>query len=228
MPPSDPIFRLPNNSEHIAVIGRNGSGKTQFATWVLSNLDYDKRPWLIVNFKEEDIFEDIPGSRPMDITGKIPTQSGVYIISAIIGDKNDLELLNDFFHRVWLHRDVGVLVDEGYVATGLRWFRACLTQGRSRHVTLMVLAQRPVFMDRFVWSEASRFAAFDLNMQDDKLTTGKMVPGYSKVELDVLPPYHCVWHDVKTNQTMILTPAPDRGTILDSFRAKARLRHKAL
>lgn len=218
-------FRLPGDDEHMAIIGRNGSGKTQFATWVLSERSFDRMPWIVLNFKEEPIFDEINQAREFKLTDKIPSQPGIYVCDVVAFHEKDAETLDQFFFHCWQHRNVGIFVDEGYNATGLKWFRACLSQGRSRNVPMVVLSQRPVWMDKFVWSEASRYAAFDLNITDDKITASKMIPGYKLVRLQ---PFHCVWHDVKTKQTMILSPCPDRDRILRRFRERSRIVHKAL
>jgi hypothetical protein len=216
---------MPSDTEHVAIIGRNGSGKTQFATWMLSERSYDKMPWIVLNFKGDDLIDEIPGHREMAITDAIPKSPGIYVTSPVIASKEDQALLDDFFRRCWERQNVGIYVDEGYMATGLKWFRAVLSQGRSRHVPMIVISQRPVWMDRFVWSEASRYAAFDLNLQDDKETADKMIPGYRQVNL---PAFHSVWHDVKSDRTVILTPAPDRETILAAFRSRAKVKTKAI
>lgn len=219
------LFRFPDDTEHVAIIGRNGSGKTQFATWMLSERSWNIIPWIVLNFKGDDLIDSIPHTTSMDITDRIPSRPGIYVADPIVASKEDQEKLNDFFHRCWVHENVGIYVDEGYMATGLRWFRACLSQGRSRKVSMMVISQRPVWMDRFVWSEASRYAAFDLNLRDDKQTADNMIPGYKQVKL---PEFHSVWHDVKRDRTVILTPAPNRETILARFKERSGIRYKAL
>lgn len=219
------VFRFPKDSEHIAIFGRNGSGKTQFATWMLSERSFDRMPWIVLNFKGDDLIEAIPGRKEYDLKSRIPSSPGIYVSNAGIHDKDDQETLDAFFHRAWEKQKVGIYVDEGYMASGLKWFRACMSQGRSRRIPLMVLSQRPVWMDRFVWSEASIFVAFDLNLQDDKDTADRMIPGYRRVKLK---PFHAVYHDVKADKTAILTPAPDRDSILRRFRERSRIVHKAL
>ena len=219
------LFRFPRDDEHVAILGRNGSGKTQFAVWMLAERSWDRMPWIIINSKGDDLIDSIPNTREVSLTGSIPSSPGIYVMRPILASKDDLDDLNDFYRRVWQKQNVGIYADEGYMSTGLKWFRACLTQGRSRTIPMVVLGQRPVWLDRFVWSEASRFAAFDLNLRDDQKTADNMIPGYREINLK---PFHCVWHDVKIDRTLILTPAPDRASILRRFRERARVQHKAL
>ena len=216
---SDEVFRFPRDDEHIGIFGRNGSGKTQYATFVLSERSFDVMPWYILNFKDEDLFYEIPKLKLVKIGEPVSGQPGVYMINCGVGSKKDDEELDDFFHRAWQHRNVGIFVDEGYNATGLKWFRSCLAQGRSRRVPLMVISQRPVYMDKFVWSEASLYTAFDLNIKDDKDTANGMIPGYRNVRL---PEHHSLFHDVKANRTCILKPCPDRDTIMERFRERTK------
>lgn len=218
-------FHLPGDDEHTAIIGRNGSGKTQFGVWMLSERSWNSKPWIILNTKDDDLIDAIPGSKPYRIDDRIPREAGVYVAKPIIGDQKDQERLDNFYRRVWDQKRVGIFADEGYVSTGLKWFRAILTQGRSRRLPMIILAQRPVWIDRFVWSEASYFCGFDLTLADDRDTTGKMVPGYKSISL---PAYHSLWHDVKGKLTIGLTPVPDRDTILQRFRDRAPVKRRAI
>ncbi len=218
-------FRLPKDSERVAIFGRTGSGKTQFGTWLLSRLSWNKIPWIVLDFKREGLFSAIPDTTPMDIDARIPRKAGVYVCSPIVADKADAERLNQLFRRIWEKERVGIFVDEGYMATGLRWFRACLQQGRSRRIPMIILSQRPVWMDRFVWSEASQFIAFDLTLEDDRQTANKLIPGYSRVSL---PDYHAVWHDVSNKTTAVLTPAPASASIIAGFRERAPMQRKTI
>jgi hypothetical protein len=218
-------FNLPRDDEHIAIIGRNGSGKTQFAAWMLAERSWPQRPWIILNFKRDPLLDAIPRARSMALDEKLPRQSGIYNIRQTMTAKEDSALLDIFFQRVWDRGRIGLFIDEGYIASGLKWFRACLTQGRSRHVPMMILSQRPVWMDRFVWSEASYYVAFALNLKDDRETAGNMIPGYRDIRL---PPFHALWHAVKRDQTLGLTPVPDSADILTRYRARAPFSLRAI
>ena len=220
-----PDFVMPGVEDRVAVLGRTGSGKTQFAVWLLSNANFDRMPWIVMNFKGDKLIDEIPGTFDLDIDERIPTAPGIYVTRPIVADKDDKEKLNEFFRRCWERENVGIYVDEGYMATNIKWFRACLTQGRSRHVPMIVLSQRPSWIDTFVWTEATYFAAFDLNREDDKILAGKMLPGYRNAKL---PPYWSIWHDVNRDSTFMLKPVPDRDTLLARFRARLPTRRKAI
>ena len=107
-------------------------------------------------------------------------------------------------------------------------FRALLTQGRSKHIPLIVLSQRPVYMDRFVLSESNIYQVFRLNHKKDRETVQAFIPK-RKIDLEVpLPRFHSVWYDVVEDHAAKLAPVPDIKTIHAMFaRRFQRVRSKA-
>lgn len=213
-------FVLPNDTERLAIFGKTGSGKTQAACWHLSNAAFDRMPWIVLAFKPdpEGIIENMPGAHEIGLGDRLPKHPGIYWTQPMVFDKDDKEKLDDFFRRVWTQRKIGLYIDEGYVASGCRWFRACLTQGRSLRIPMIILSQQTVWMDTFVWSEADYYQAFQLNRKPNIDTADAMIPGYREARKSGLPAYHSVWHDVPRDRTFVLSPVPDRDTILQSFR----------
>lgn len=220
-----PDLILPGGSDRLAIIGRTGSGKTQAAVWHLSNADYNNKAWIILAFKPDPhgLIENLPGSTEIKITDRIPKSAGIYWCQPLMVDKDDKELVNDFFRRVWERKNTGLYIDEGYPCSGMRWFRACLTQGRSLRVPMIVLSQQPVWMDTFVWSEADFFQAFHLNRKPNVDTADSLIPGYRSARRNGLAEYHSVWHDVARDRSFVLRPVPDRDTILQSFRDRRKV-----
>lgn len=221
-----PDLILPSDTERLAIIGKTGSGKTQAACWHLSNASFDKMPWIVLAFKPDPtgLLENLPGMEEISIKDKIPSHPGIYFCQPLLVDKDDKELVDDFFRRIWTKRKTGIYIDEGYPCSGMRWFRACLTQGRTLRVPMIVLSQQPVWMDTFTWSEADYFQAFHLNRKPNVDSADSMIPGYRSARLNGLPPYHSVWHDVARDRTFVLRPVPDRATILQSFRDRRAVR----
>ena len=220
-----PTLILPNDSHRLAVVGRTGSGKTQAAVYWLSGRSWDKKPWVVFNFKGDDLIDKIPGTFDLDVTDKAPKHPGLYIMRPLVADKDDKEKLDQFLMRCWQRENIGLYIDEGYMATGLKWFRACLTQGRSRHVPMIVLSQRPVWLDVFVWSEADFYQAFHLNRLEDQIKTAEMVPGFRGLKL---PEYFSLWHDVKQGASMMLAPVPAEDAILQLYRERMPVRRRAI
>lgn len=213
-------FELPKTSQRTAVIGRTGSGKTQFGVWLLSCANIDEQPFVIVDFKRDKLVNAIPYAK--HITYKdIPTLPGVYILHSSI---EELDQLDDFFQRVLYQENIGLFIDETYpIGKNSSPFNMLLTQGRSKNIQMFCLSQRPSWISRFVFSESDFFSVFHLNMRDDEKTIESMTP----LDLDEqLPPYYSRWHDVTRNCNFILQPVPDRDTLLSRFEEKLRDLHE--
>lgn len=204
------------------MIGRTGSGKTQAGVWHLSMRDFDKMPWVALNFKDDELLNSLPGVKEIEIDARIPNDPGVYMAHVAPDEK---DIADDFLMRAWQHQNVGLFVDEGYMLTGGSGFRRCLTQGRSRHIPMIVLSQRPVWMDRFTWSESDYFQLFKLKLDDDRNTAAQYVgnAAYKK-----LPDYHSIWHDVAVDRSFLLQPVPDRATLVQTFRDRLGVRRKLI
>lgn len=205
------MFRFPNNTQRMAIVGRTGSGKTQFAAWVLSHAPFHKQPYVMVDYKYDGLLNDIEGIREIGLN-EYPKKPGLYIVHP---SPNDEEGIEKFLMGVWAKERIGIYIDEGYMidknSPGLT---AILTQGRSKHIPAIVLSQRPVMLNRFILSEADFHAVFHLNDRRDQ----KTVEGYLPGKLDErLPDYHCRWYDVGKDKNLILQPVPDRDKILSRF-----------
>jgi len=208
----DGILHLPSDSERVAIIGHTGSGKTQAAVWQLSLRNYTTQPWIVFNFKGDGLIDSIPGTFDLGIKDRIPKRPGIYVVRPLPDDKENLDA---FLFRVWKQERVGIYADEGYMLTGLKYFRACLTQGRSKRIPMIVLSQRPRWIDRFVWSEADYLQAFSLSQADDKDLVDGMIPGYDDVEL---PEFWSLWRDVRRRQTLMLRAVPTEEQIRRAFK----------
>lgn len=205
---------LPRYDKRTAVIGSTGSGKTQFAVWLLSSRDFHIRPWMIFDFKGDDLISQL-GAIEIKITDKPPTKPGLYLVRPLPGDD---ELVSDFLRKCWAQEHIGIYIDEGYMVPKLdRWFRACLTQGRSKEIEMIILSQRPVWMDKFVFTEANYFAVFNMNSEDDRKTVSKFL---GKEKPNLLPKYHCLWYDVDRQQSALFKPVPDREAIIQVFKSR--------
>lgn len=202
-------INLPNKTSRTAVIGSTGTGKTQFSVWLLSHC-FDNRPWFIFDFKGDELLDEL-SAKEISLT-MWPKEPGLYIIRPLPGDD---ALVSDFFRKCWQNENCGIYIDEGYmVPKNDRWFRACLTQGRAKHVQMIVCSQRPVFLDKFVWTESNFFAVFNLTNGDDRKKVGEFMDG---TRGKLLPPYHSLWYDVARQRSDILGPVPDAETLISVF-----------
>lgn len=203
--------RLPNDSQRAVIIGATGSGKTVAGMWHLSMRDYDIKPWLAFDFKDDENLNAIPRAVHMTCSDPLPEQPGIYIVHVMPDDPN----LSPMFQRIWMHQRMGVYIDEGYmIGQHDSWYRALLTQGRSREIPIITLSQRPVWMDRFVFSEAEFFQVFRLNDVRDIRSVQAFIP-YDITKR--LPEYHSYYYDVKRNELVVLQPVPDVDALLSRF-----------
>lgn len=209
--------KLPKADNRTAVIGSTGSGKTQFSVWLLSTRDFMLRPWVIFDFKGDALLEEI-GAKEISLR-QFPREPGLYIVRPLPGDEI---LVSNFFFQCWANGDIGIYIDEGYmVPKNDRWFRACLTQGRSKHIEMIVCSQRPVFLDKFVFTESNFFAIFNMNYAEDR----KHVAAYlDNRKPGLLPKYHCLWYDVGEQKSAAFKPVPEANKLIETFAKKLDLK----
>lgn len=205
--------RLPGNMDRLTEIGCTGSGKTVAALWQLSKKDFKEMPWVILDFKRED-FNDV---RARKIGYEIPEDGGLYIIQPRLDEKKKLE---NFLWKVWDSRGIGIYIDEAYMVEYMESnepFIAILTQGRSKHIPMINLAQRPAWISRFVISEAQYIQVFDLTDLRDYETLENFMP---KLEGRTLPTYHSWYWDVRQKQLVQFSPVPPKEEIIAAINRK--------
>lgn len=222
MPDGGERIFLPSNTQRIAIVGRTGSGKTQAAVWHLSMRDFTERPWIIFNFKGDDLIDSIPLTRELKLTNKAPTNPGLYIVRPMPHEKEDLD---DFLWSVWSNENTGLYFDEGYMIGNSKPFQAILTQGRSKEIPCIVLTQRPVLVSRFVWSESDFFQVFSLTNAQDQDTIRDWMPFPDDGKI---PRFHSLYHSVSSSQTVMLRPVPERDELLTAFRKRLSVTRKAI
>jgi hypothetical protein len=216
-------MKLPGDQDRIAIIGATGSGKTHAAMWHLSLRNYDQKPWIVIDYKLEEFINEIPGTFRMSLRDPIPSRPGIYIVQPNMGDEDSVE---GMMWKIWAQENVGVFIDEGYmVGTTNRGFRMLLTQGRSKHIPMIVLCQRPVWMDRFVFSESQFFQVFHLNSAKDVQTVEQYVPQDLSTQL---PERWSYYYDVRARSLVKLRPMPDKDAILDTFDTKLATLRKVI
>jgi hypothetical protein len=217
-----PSFRFPTGKQRVSVMGHTGSGKTHLSTWLLSHADWHRKPHVIVDFKYDDFFREIErstykGIEELQLTDKIPRKPGLYIVHPLPHETDELD---EFLWKIWEKERTGVFVDEAHMMSHSPKhgaFRALLTQGRSKNIPMITVTQRPAWVSKFVFSEADYYSVFHLTDDTDKKRVMEFVPADLRKDL---PEYHSYWHDVAKRKTNILTPVPDRATILARFQAR--------
>lgn len=206
-------FVFPTNTDRSILIGRTGSGKTQAGAWLLSHANFDEQPWIIVDYKYDSLLNEIEGVEHINFK-KLPKESGLYIIHP---HPHDEYLVDNMFFNIWAQEHTGVFIDEAYMTPNFRRYRgydAMLTQGRSKHIPIISLTQRPCRVTPFAFSESDYFSVFHLNTRRDQLTVEDYAPISMKKKL---PAYHSHWYDVKRDKKYLMQPVENRGTILARF-----------
>jgi len=217
-------FRLPSESQRAVVIGKTGSGKTQAATWMLSQKAFDRRPFFVLDFKLDDLLNEIPGIQEYRLGAKLPKKPGLYITHPIPGDEDAVE---EFLWSIWKRGNAGVFLDETYMVNkNSHAFRAILTQGRSKRIPVIMCTQRPVEITRFCFSESEFVYLMELNDLRDYKTVQEFVPkriNNSNKVFDItqpLPQFHGYYYDSAAKNGFIMKPVPSRDAILDTFHSK--------
>lgn len=221
------MVALPGADKRLAIVGSTGSGKTQAGIWHLGNQDWSDRkrgrPWIIFDFKGDDLIARLP-AKEFNVREKPPEAPGLYVVRPV--PEQDDGYVTQLLWNIWKQEETGIYVDEGYML-GARnpALNACLTQGRSKRIQMIVLSQRPAWMSRFVFSEADFFQIFRLNDKRDYETIQSMI------SVDItkrLAPYHSHWYDVGADEGVVFSPVPKRMQLISSFREKAQLKHKVV
>lgn len=216
-------MNLPGDTDRISIVGATGSGKTHAALWQLSIRDFDRKPWVILDYKGDELLNSIDGAQHITLDDPAPTQPGIYIVHPNPGDDVEVEA---FLWRLWQSENVGIYIDEGVmIGNGNNAYRACLTQGRSKHIPMIVLCQRPVFIDQFTFSESDFFQVFRLGWLKDIKKMQEFIPYQVETRL---PERYSYYYDVKANEMVVMKAVPDRNAILDTFDLKLRKLRKVV
>jgi hypothetical protein len=214
---------LPDDSQRQLTIGATGSGKTQFAVHTLSLRSIDRMPWIIANFKDDELINAIPHTIELEDL-KLPhkMKPGVYIARPDVDDYDGME---DLMYNVWVRRHVGMLIDECLAISSPRHpaFRRLLTQGRSRRCPVIGCTQRPVDVDRYAFSESELVTVMALNdlREIDKIDEQT---GF-RLDMDSLPEHYSYVIQRgkgKAKSVTICPPVPTFDKIIERFDQRLR------
>lgn len=171
-------------------------------------------PFIIVDFKREGLIAEIPRLEEIDIDGKIPKHAGLYVVRPGVLDV-DAGNVTEFLFRVWDREHTGLFIDEGYMIPprdpGLR---TVLTQGRSKHIPVISLSQRPAHISPFLLSEAEFKSVFYLEHPRDIERLNEWMP---RVAPDKLPDHESYWYQRAGRELLRLKRCPPPDAILNTF-----------
>jgi hypothetical protein len=200
-----PVPHLPGVEDRLTIVGQTGSGKTHGALWQLSKQPIDRMPYVILNFKNEKLIDSI--ARARHIGYDLPTKPGIYVIHPHIEDEKPL---NDFLWKLWERGNCGLYIDEGYMVEfigAVKPLIAILTQGRTKHIPVITLVQRPVGVTRFIFSEAQYIQVFDLMDSRDYEVVENYMP-YDLQGMPQLPKYNSWYFENGTKHLFQFKPVP--------------------
>jgi hypothetical protein len=229
-------FRLPRNDEHTTIVGKNGSGKTQFGAWLLSMRNLKNERWIIYDSKGDELLNSLENTRELGFHEQ-PTKPGLYVVHTRPDLQDDWE---QSLWRVYHAENTGVYLDEGYMVpdggttgNGPTAYRTLLTQGRSKRIPIITLTQRPVDVSRFAFSEAGHIVLFSLNDDRDLKRvsefTARDFTDWVPPEMgDKLPKYHARWYNKNDDARFIVRPVPDAETIREAIDSQLEPRRRML
>jgi DNA helicase HerA-like ATPase len=215
-------FYLPGLTDRTAILGQTGSGKTVFATWLLSESAFDKQPWIIFDYKGDDLLSRIDRAREIGL-GTIPKQPGIYLVRPRPDQDKEVE---DYLWKIWARERVGLFFDETtllpkhYSAGAVR---SIFVQGRSKRIPVIACSQRPRGVSPYLFSEAGFFAAFYLQKPDDVVSFAEYTPWTAKqIMANPLENHWCRWFDQKRRFHAVLRPSPTEDEILETFERRLK------
>lgn len=213
-------FQLPGAEDRTIVIGSTGDGKTVFVGWLLAQQRLDKRPWVWLDFKNEELLDMVgkPAMRDLRL-GDMPGKRGLYRMRIRPGNDDALEA---WLWKVWERGNVGIICDEvSLLPTRSDAVRAILRQGRSKLIPFIGCTQRPVGCDPEVFSEAQYRVLFGIG---DEFRDYPVIRGLFG-RLDVRAPlpgrYYCYWYDVRRKTLNVLRPVPEPRMVASQLRIAA-------
>lgn len=215
------MLRLPDDTHRVTINGRTGSGKTIFASHLLSTAaNFHEMPWTIIDFKIDEFLPMIP-AKAASVFKDPPKKPGLYYMNPAPHDRG---AIHDWLWKVWHRGFHGLFIDEGYMIPDQlsrvnNPFKTLLAQGRALHIPVWTLSQRPVELNSHVFSEADYYISFHCNDAADRNRIAEFTPS-ERPEWDPdrkIPKYHCRWYDVGIDFSCLLRPCPVPDDIMAKF-----------
>jgi hypothetical protein len=211
-------FRLPGGEHRTVVMGQTGTGKTVFAAWLLSKQDFEKRPWVALDFKDEELWDRVGETHmPYLRVGELPRKTGLYRMRLRSRDEDALE---DWLGKVWKKGNIGIFADELTLIPKRGAFQDILRQGRSLRIPVIGCTQRPFDCDTEIFTE-SQFRVFFPPM--DRKEDQKRAADYmGRADITQrLPKHESYWYDSPNQGLFRLKPSPSPDSIASALRSKA-------
>jgi len=214
--------RFPSSTDHIAIAGRTGSGKTVAALAMLAQRDMDEMAWIIVDHKGDDTIAKLPAER-LNLGSRWLPRSGLYVVRPPMTPAGRQQL-EDLLLAAFQRGRTGIYIDEGHLVGQSQAVRTIMVAGRSKRVPMMWTSQRAAWIDTFIWSQASFYRVFQLQTVHDVKRFEENFP----IPWKSPPPFHSYYFDVSKGRTYLLKPAPPIEETVKRLEEKTRLVYKAI
>ena len=170
--------------EHVVIIGDTGSGKTYLESKILRLRSHV----VVIRTKPDDIkFQDFHKINDLVKIGRQRfNNSGKVITKYLLVPKYEDQQIQTarMFDKVWKEGGWCIAIDETYYATQIlkleRPINKLLTQGRSKHITVVCGMQRPAWISRFAMSQATHAFIFRCEGRDLKSLADALSPAIIK------------------------------------------------
>lgn len=206
---------LPNiePGKRCTIAGRTGSGKTTLAAWFLNR---SPQHWVVLNPKHTPAYRELPGAvthRKFDPRGIVSdARTHKFTVLNFSGQEAEADYMDGVIG--WLHgalHNVGLVCDElytlhsvgGRAGSGLIGW---LTRGREYRQSFLGLTQRPVFVSKFVWSEADLIIEMELNLEEDREVIYRNTG--NKYFMERITGHRWLCYDAVRNSTNLYGPVP--------------------
>lgn len=170
--------------ERLLVTGQSGSGKTVLMAYLARH--HLPRPILILDTKGDDTFLQILPRRTYSTEeahrALLALEQAPIVVYRPPPDALAQAAKNQDSPIEWLLSgalatgSICTIIDEGYQVGDSQALIGLLTRGRSRKCTTMVASQRPRWLTRFAFSEATRAFVFYLQDREDRLRIRELAP----------------------------------------------------
>lgn len=208
------IPNLPNNSQHIAIAGFTGSGKTWGALDMLSRRDFDKMAWIVIDHKRDSALKKVPAEK-LNLRPLFLPNRGLHIVRPGIG-RDDRQDLEDLLDRVFRHGKIGIYVDEGHLLGASEAVRTIMVAGRDRMVPMMWTSQKANWIDTFIWSQSTFYRVFHLQTARDV----KVVQDNWPVKFVNPSNFHSRYFDGVSGNVYYLAPSEPLEKTIDRLETK--------
>lgn len=196
--------------ERVIVAGRSGSGKSTLAKWLLIR---SPGHWFIFNPKWTKAFKDLPDAQTIEGFNSKKFEESIFenrfTIYNPLKDENNPDFLDaviGYLHETY--NNLSICCDElypfhknGRAGAGLT---GLLTRGRELGQGFLGLTQRPAFVSKFTFSEASHIGCMALNLPEDRKTMYETT-GDARMRESLLARYW-LWYDVGKDETRYFAP----------------------